>query len=184
MKTTRLTALGSISIIAALTLLAFAAAPTALASADNEVDSALAAAKAWAAQIDAGQYDESYLFGCEAMHDKVPQDRWDLVLKALRAPWGPVVSRKQVSHVYQPNGYQGTEGEFMVITYDTAFQKFGPAMEVIVLKWEDGKWRGAGYNAKAKPSPDDASAPPSTPASSTEIHTQDHVKPLPQSPAQ
>jgi hypothetical protein len=131
------------------------------------------------AQIDAGQYDESYAFGCGAMHDKVPQDRWVMVLKALRMPFGPVVSRKQISHIYKPNGVPGLEGECMVITYDTSFQHLSPATEEVVLKWEDGKWRGAGYKAGAKASPDEESAPPPS-SSPTEIHTDSHVKPPPQ----
>lgn len=159
--------------------LLFVAMPKVFASAEDQIDAALTASKAWVAQIDAGQYDESYAFGCGAMHDKVPQDQWDEVLKALRTPWGPVVSRKQISHVYKPNGYLGAEGEFLVITYDTSFQRLSPATETIVLKWEDGKWRGAGYRAGAKPSPDDNSAPPA-PASATETQTMDHVKPQPQ----
>ncbi len=157
----------------------FAAMPKALASAENQADSALAASKAWVTQIDAGQYDESYSFGCGAMHDKVPQDQWMKVLKALRTPWGRVVSRKPISHVYKPNGVPGLEGECMVITYDTSFQRLDPATEIVVLKWEDGKWRGAGYNAGPKPSPEDASAPP-TPQNPTEIHTEPHMKPKPQ----
>jgi hypothetical protein len=153
-----------------------AATPKALASAEDQIDNGLAASKTWVALIDAGEYDDSYTFGCDAMHDKVPQDRWGIVLKALRAPWGPVVNRSQVSHVYKPNGYEGAEGEFMVITYDTSFQKMDQAIEVVVLKWEDGKWRGAGYNAGPKPSPDDDSASP-PPSSSTETQTETHVRP-------
>jgi hypothetical protein len=159
--------------------LLFTAAPKALASAEDQIDQGLTASKTWVALIDAGQYDDSYAFGCDAMHDKVRQDRWSVVLKALRAPWGPVVNRTQVSHVYEPNGYEGTEGEFMVVTYQTSFQKLSGATEVVILKWEDGKWRGAGYNAGVKPSPDDDDSTP-IPASTTETQTQEHVKPQPQ----
>src|SRR5450631_4446706 len=140
--------------------LLFISAPKARASAENEVDSALTASKAWVGQIDAGQYDESYAFGSGAMHDKVQQDRWETILKALRSPWGTVLSRKQISHIYKPNGFEGTEGEFMVITYDTSFQRLGAATEIVVLKWEDGKWRGGGYNAQAKAPADGAVPPP------------------------
>ena len=157
----------------------FAAMPKAVASAEDQIENALVASKTWVAQIDAGQYDESYAFGCGAMHDKVPQETWTQVLKAFRTPWGPVVSRTQVRHDYKPNGYEGSEGEYMVITYDTSFKRMSPAKEVVVLKWEDGKWRGAGYNAGTKSSPDDNSAPPS-PSSTTETHTESHVKPQPQ----
>ena len=66
----------------------------------------------------------------------------------------------------------------MIITYDTSFKRLGPATEVVVLKWEDGKWRGGGYNAGAKASPDDDSPPP-PPPNTTEIHTEPHMKPPP-----
>ena len=168
-----------IPLLAVVSCFLFAAMPKVLASAEDQIDNALVASKAWVAQIDAGQYDESYAFGCDAMHDKVPQDRWALVLKALRVPWGPAVSRKQISHIYKPNGWEGTEGEFMIITYDTSFKLMSPAREVVVLRWEDGKWRGAGYNAGAKASPDDDSAPP-PPSNPTETHTDPHVKTPPQ----
>lgn len=178
MKLSRLPSFKSILLLAGISCLFFAAMPNLLASAEDQIDSALVASKTWVAQIDAGQYDESYAFGCSAMHDKVPQDRWSTVLKALRSPWGPVVSRKQLSHIYKPNGYEGSEGEFIVITYDTSFKGMASATEVVVLKWDGGKWRGAGYNAGAKASPDDASEPPAP--SNTETHTDSHARPLPQ----
>jgi hypothetical protein len=153
--------------------------PQVLASAEDQIESGLTVSKAWVGQIDAGQYDASYSFGCDAMHDKVPSDRWEEVLKALRTPLGPVVNRKQISHIYKPNGFEGTSGEFLVITYDTSFAHLDTAMEVVVLKWEGGKWRGAGYNAGPKPTPDDGSAPPE-PTSTTETQTQEHVRPVPQ----
>lgn len=167
-------------LLAGILCLFFATMPKAAASAEDQQDQALVASKSWVAQIDAGEYDESYAFGCDAMHDRVPQNRWDLVLKALRTPWGSVLNRSQVNHIYKPDGYEGTEGEFMVITYETSFKQLGLATETVVLKWEDGKWRGAGYNASPKPSTDDDSSPP-PPNSTTETHTEEHVKPLPQS---
>ena len=179
MKSTRPPLFKSTLFLAAISCLFFAAMPKALASAEDQIGNALVVAQAWVAQIDAGQYEESYAFGCGAMRDKVSQDQWMQVLKALRAPWGAVVSRKQISHIYRPNGYEGSEGEFMIITYDTSFQRLNPATEVIVLKWEDGKWRGAGYNAGAKAPPDDGSEPP-PPSNTTETHTDPHVKPPPQ----
>jgi hypothetical protein len=179
MKSARPPAFKSILFLAAIFGFILAAMPKVLASAEDQIDSALATSKAWVAQIDAGKYDDSYAFGCGAMHDKVPQDRWAKVLKALRTPWGPVVSRKQISHIYKPNGFEKSEGEFMVITYDTSFQRLASATETVVLKWEDGKWRGAGYQAGPKAPPDNGSTPPS-PAPTTETHTEPHAKQPPQ----
>jgi hypothetical protein len=178
MKSARPPVLRSLVFLIIVLCTGYASALQIFASAEDQVDSALVVSKTWVAQIDAGNYDDSYAFGCGAMHDKVPQDRWNEVLKALRDPWGPVVNRRQISHIYKPNGYEGTSGEFLVITYDTQFKKLDAATEVVVLKWEDGKWRGAGYNAGPKPSSDNAVQPP--PNSTTETHTEDHVKPQPQ----
>jgi hypothetical protein len=169
----------SAPLLAGIICLIFATMPKAVASAENEVDSALALSKTWIGQIDAGHYDESYQFGCDEMHNKVPSDRWAIVLKALRGPWGPVTSRKQISHVYKGTGFEGTSGEFMVITYDSSFTKVNAATEVVVLKWEGGKWRGAGYNAGVKAPPSDGGSQTQPPPSATETHTDPHVKPQP-----
>jgi hypothetical protein len=114
----------------------------------------------------------------DQIDNALSQDKWVLVLKTIRNAWGKVVNRNQISHIYKPNGYDGLEGECMVITYDTTFAKLDSAMEVVVLKWEDGKWLGAGYNAGPKPVADDGSQAP--PAAPTETHTEPHATPQPQ----
>jgi len=180
MKSARLSVFKPLFFLAAIFCLLFASTPNARASAEDQIDNALVVSKAWVAQIDAGQYDDSYSFGCGDMHDKIAQDKWDKILTALRAPWGPVVNRHQISHIYKPNGFEGAEGEFLVITYDTTFQKQPSATEVVVLKWEDGRWRGAGYDAVAKRSTD--TAEDTGPTSPTEVHTENNVQtPPPQS---
>ncbi len=165
---------------AAVLGLILAAAPAAFASAEDHVNDGLGISQSWVTQIDKGEYDESYSVASGEMHAKVPQDRWGLILKTLRAPYGSVVSRQQLSHVYRANGFEGAEGEFLIITYNTAFQKLDAAKEVVVLRWEDGKWRGCGYNmgpvGNANAEPGDSSAPSST----TEVQTEKHVKATPQ----
>ena len=155
------------------------AAPAAFASAEDHVNDGVTVCQNWVGQIDQGQYDESYAAASGTMHDKVPQDHWSLILKALRAPWGAVVNRHQLSHVYNPNGFEGAEGEFLVFTYDTSFQKMNAAKEVVVLRWEDGQWRGAGYNVGPVANPDGVAAD-AGPTSSTEVHTEPHMRAVPQ----
>jgi hypothetical protein len=145
------------------------------AESDDPTGEALAVAKTWMAQIDAGQYEAGYADAGDALHERVAEDRWVLVLKTLRTPLGEIVSRRQTSHIYKPNGYEKDEGEFVVISYDTSLTKLPQAMEVVVLKREGGRWRPAGYNIGPKPVADDGSTPPS--ASQTETHTDPHVKP-------
>jgi hypothetical protein len=116
---------------------------------DNSAD-ALAMAQAWMAQIDAGLYDDSYTAGCVAFHEKVSADKWGSVLKTLRLPLGAVVNRKETSHVEKPDGFEGLDGECLVIKYETSFKNMAAAIEVVVVKREDGKWKGAGYNVLPK----------------------------------
>jgi hypothetical protein len=139
---------------------------------------ALAAAKAWIAQIDAGQYIQSYDAGCDEFHRKVTQDKWVLVLKAFRPAYGKVVSRKEVGHIYQENGVNGLDGECMVITYDTSFSRVKDGYEEVVLKLEDGQWRGAAYQAGTKRSSasvsDDSAPQVDTEVQSTVVQSPPH----------
>ena len=153
----------------------FAAGPVLAAdSTENsaQLTSAANSAQTWLGQIDSGKYDESYADGCLAFHNKVTHEEWLTILKALRPSLGTVVSRKLANHVYHPDGFQGLEGECMVLTYNTVFSKMPSDVETIVLKLEDGRWRGAGYNAQPMATaPADADSPPPADAQ-TEVHQQ------------
>jgi hypothetical protein len=150
---------------------AFLATSSAQADDDSAVNGALAAAQSWLAQIDSGKYDESYAEGCVAFHNKVTLNQWSVVLKALRPPLGSVVSRKVVKTDYKPDGVEGLEGECMVITYNTAFSKVPSDLEIVVLKREDGQWRGAGYNAQPQGDNSDVDSPP-PPDAHTDVSQQ------------
>jgi len=124
-----------------------------LSYADDPSASALSAARNWLVQIDAGQYEQSYDEGCTAFHNKTPENEWLTVLQAIRTPLGTPVNRQEVGHSYKPDGFEGLDGECMVITYNTTFSKGALETEVVVLKREAGTWRGAGYNAQTQPNP-------------------------------
>lgn len=155
-------------------VMALAAVHRAHADADPAmVNEAVAAAHGWLAQIDAGKYEDSYNEGCLAFHNKVTQGQWTTVLKSLRPPLGTVVSRKVVKTEYKPDGLEGLTGECMVITYNTAFSKVPVDLEIVVLKREDGQWRGAGYNAQPQGDPTEPDSMP--PA---EAHTEVNQEPV------
>ena len=147
----------------------------------DDVTQASAAALAWMAQIDAGQYDESYDAASHVMHDKVKQDRWDLILQVERTPKGKVVQRTETKRVYRPNGLEGTDGEFMVLTYATTFQNSPGQLEQVVLRREDGVWKGAGYILGPADAEASAEHPPDsdTTTSSSTMSSGAPVTPLP-----
>src|SRR5882724_10969962 len=124
--------------LAGICSLFLAAAPKSLASSEDNTGNALEAAKAWMAKIDAGDYEASYQAGSSVLHDTVTQDKWLLVMKALRTTWGDVVSRRVTSHIYKPDGYEKQSGEFMIISYDTSFKNLPVAQETVILRRENG----------------------------------------------
>ena len=134
------------------------------------VRSALNSAETWLHEIDAKKYDLSYDQGCEAFHNKVPHDQWVTILKAMQPTFGELVSRKVSSYDYQPDGYQGLQGECMIIKYDTSFSKIGTDIEVVVMKKEDGVWRGAGYNSQPQGDADEDTGGPIK--QQTEVHQE------------
>jgi hypothetical protein len=135
---------------------------------DDPSTEALATAQSWLAQIDAGKYEQSYAEGCTAFHNKVSENEWTIVLKSMRPPFGDLVSRKVASHSYRPEGYEGLEGECMIITYNTSFSKNDNVVEIVVLKREQGKWLGAGYNAQPQVVDDNSQPPPQVQQTTTQ----------------
>ena len=161
-------------------LLLLSTRPAPADSPDDNNQDIVAVAKTWLALIDAGKYDQSYAFGCNAFHDKIAQDKWLMALKTLRTPLGGVVNRSVTEHTIKPNGVQGLNGKCAVITYDTSFAKADGQIETVVLKWEGGKWLGAGYSLGPKPSQnpeEDAIANPTT--TTTDFHAKPPAQPQP-----
>jgi hypothetical protein len=130
---------------------------------DASVNDALAIARTWLGEIDAGKYDQSYLDGGSALHDKVPQDTWVKILNTERPLLGKVVDREETSHVLHPDGLEGTNGTFLVISYHTNFAAKPDEVEYVVLRHEFTGWRCVGYDfGPANPQPADNDNPPTT----------------------
>ena len=144
----------------------------------REIMEALPVAKAWLAQIDAGQYEQSYITGGEALHDKIPEKKWLQILTTIRTPIGQVTSRKQTGQTYEPDGFEGVSGEFVTFSFDTSFEKLPSEVEHVILKREDGEWRAVGYDFGPRDAGDMTQSPDTTPTTTTT--TQEHATPTPQ----
>jgi hypothetical protein len=113
---------------------------------DTRTTQALAVAKEWVAEIDAGDYDKSYTDGGDVLHQKVPQDTWSRILKTERPLLGSVVTRTRIDQSYRPNGFEGSDGEFFLVSYRTEFTNKQDEIEHVVLRREGDRWRGVGYD--------------------------------------
>jgi hypothetical protein len=150
-----------------LALLAGLLALPALVRADDDqsINNARSLAHTWLAEIDSGNYDQSYAEGGQALHDKVPQETWVKILRTERPSLGKVVNRQEVAHVLHSDGLEGVTGTFLVLTYHTDFAAKSDEVEYVVVRHEFGGWRCVGYDFG--PANPDASDGDDTPATTT-----------------
>jgi hypothetical protein len=128
--------------------LALATAITALSAyGDEEVDTApaMAAARAWLAEVDADKGADSWEGAASFFRDNVPKAQWQARLDAARGPLGGVISRKMRSVTYAHMLPGAPPGDYAVIQFDTRFEK-QPALETVTpMREKDGSWKVAGY---------------------------------------
>ena len=117
----------------------------------NEVaeKAAVTASSAWLSLVDEGNYAESWNEAAGLFKAAVTKEQWQESLKAFRVPLGKVVARKLKSKQYTKTLPGALDGEYVVIQYETTFQKKQSAIETITpMLDKDRKWRVSGYYIK------------------------------------
>ena len=133
-----------------LIILAMIAAGTVLAQdAEQKKKDAQAAAEGWLKLVDDGKYGESWKTAAEYFRNAVPQAQWEQQLKAVRSPLGRIISRKLKSATYATYLPGAPDGEYVVLLFETVFEKKQAAFETVTPMLEkDGKWKVSGYYIK------------------------------------
>ena len=117
----------------------------------NEVaeKAAIAAAGAWLSLVDEGNYAESWNQASGLFKAAVTNDQWQQSLKAVRLPLGKVLVRELKSKQYTKTLPGVPDGEYLIIQYETKFEKKQSAIETITpMLDKDGNWRVSGYYIK------------------------------------
>jgi len=115
-------------------------------AADRPEDRAQAAAESWLKLTDAGDGAASWEQAAKAFKGAVTKEQWTRALAGVRPPLGKVVSRKLGSRQYTEQIPGGPDGKYVVIQYQTAFEKKASAVETITPMLDpDGVWRVSGY---------------------------------------
>ena len=123
--------------------LALSIAP-AQAQATNEA--AQHAAESWVALVDGAQYSESWQAAAAFFRNAVPQQKWADAVGTARGPLGPLKSRAVKSSTEAKSLPGAPDGDYVVLQFDTAFDKKAAAVETVTLLHEpDGQWRVVGY---------------------------------------
>lgn len=107
---------------------------------------AQAAAEAWLALVDAGNYGKSWSDAAALFRRAIDQAGWEKAVGSVRAPLGSVLSRSLKGAKYATSLPGAPDGEYVVIQYDTSFANKRHAVETITpMKDPDGSWHVSGY---------------------------------------
>jgi len=132
-----------------LTILGSLVFPILLEAGEADEKAAITASTSWLALVDRGKYSESWDQAADFFKNAVKKDQWQASLKGFRDPLGKVVARKLKSKQYTKTLPGAPDGEYVMIQYETSFEKKKSAIETITpMLDKDGKWRVSGYYIK------------------------------------
>jgi len=135
--------MGRFLVCASFVVAGFAAS---VGAADKPEDLAQAAAESWLKLVDAGDGAASWEQAAKLFKGVVTKDQWTQALAGVRPPLGKVVSRKLKSRQYSEKLPGAPDGKYVVIQYETVFEKKPSAVETITPMLDpDGVWRVSGY---------------------------------------
>ena len=128
----------------------FTAAPARAQDANaDKVAKAEAAALAWLALTDAGDYPRSWDQAAGFFQASVSKSNWIHAVGKARQPLGSLISRKVKSVTFTRSLPGVPDGEYVVIQYDTQFEHKDSAIETVTpLLEKDGSWKVSGYYIK------------------------------------
>jgi hypothetical protein len=121
----------------------------AVAQGSEKEEGALAAAQEWLSIVDSGDYWLSWSEAAEYFRNAVTDEQWVQSLKAVRKPFGKLISRDVKSTIYKTSLAGAPDGEYVVIQFKTAFENKSSAIETVTpMVDKDGSWRVSGYFIK------------------------------------
>ena len=114
--------------------------------ADNTV--AVNSAMSWLDVIDSGEYQESWNQSAPFFKNQLSADQWVVALNQVRTPLGKVSSRTVYSTESSASLPKAPDGEYVVITLLTDFEKKPASIETITLSKTNFGWQAVGYFIK------------------------------------
>ena len=104
------------------------------------------AAQAWMTLVDEGRYSESWRQSSSIFQLAIAETDWIQKVRQARAPIGGVLSRNRRDAIAEKNPAGAPDGDYLIITYGSSFEKKADAIETFTLYQEaDGSWRAVGY---------------------------------------
>ncbi len=133
-------------VFAAVLLLTATLLPAQTATQKSQVAAEVAAR--WLGYVDSDDYAKSWDTAADIFQKSISRAEWIQQLTAIRSPLGMVQSREQLSATYKTQLPGVPDGEYVVVRYQTRFDKKKSALETVTLTYDRDKWRVAGYFIK------------------------------------
>lgn len=111
----------------------------------SEEQAAAASADHFLRLIDSGQYQESWRQTAAIFKSQVAQQQWTEQLQSLRPLLGGA-ERRTIRSAQRATSLPGApDGDYVVLQFDTFFEKKKDAIETVTLSHNGEKWLVAGY---------------------------------------
>jgi len=115
-------------------------------SAEEAKERAARSAEAWLVLLDQGEYAENWESSASLAKNAVGKDQWVESMESARTMFGSLVNRTVKSTEYARTLPGVPDGDYVIIQYQTSFEKKNSAIETVTLMLDsDGKWRVSGY---------------------------------------
>lgn len=104
------------------------------------------AARAWLAETDRGDADQSWKSAGGRFRNAITAPRWAESLKGVRPPLGAMSERAVLSTQFSKSFPGVPDGDYALVVFRTGFANKVDARETVTLEREsDGAWRVIGY---------------------------------------
>src|SRR5687767_10381151 len=108
---------------------------------------AIKAAEEWLRLLDAANYNATWDAAGPLFQSQITKPRWSDSAGTARSPLGAVTTRAVRNASYSMSLPGAPDGEYVTITYDTAFANKAAGVETVVAMRDPstGKWQVVGY---------------------------------------
>jgi hypothetical protein len=118
-------------------------------AADAKEAAAAKFATDWLALLDAGKYDQCWKQTSPSFQSSIRKDKWESQLGHSRHLLGKIRARKLVSAVYTNKLPGAEDGDYVVVTFFSSFERLGSGIETVIPQLQpDGSWKISGYGVK------------------------------------
>jgi len=115
---------------------------------EEKADEAKKAAAEFFTLIEAGEFEKSWERSASLLKTKVSKTEWTEKLAGIQKHAGKVENREQDKMIFERSAKDSPDGEYILITYKTKFEKGAVEETLTTMLDKDQTWRVAGYFLK------------------------------------